>query len=85
MKDLFNFLLGAVVGAFFALMFAPQTGEDLRANLKTTAEKDWQQLQEQWQAELEKISHRLDQLQMEPVPVPVPDEAEEGAPGADPE
>jgi gas vesicle protein len=63
MKDIFNFLLGAVVGAIFALLFAPQSGEELRANIQTTAEKDWQNLQSQWQAEMEKIHARLDQLQ----------------------
>jgi gas vesicle protein len=63
MKDIFNFLLGALVGAIFALLFAPQSGAELRANIQTTAEEDWQKLQVQWQAEMEKIHARLDQLQ----------------------
>jgi gas vesicle protein len=63
MKDIFNFLLGAMVGAIFALLFAPQSGEELRANIQTTAEKDWQSLQVQWQAEMEKIHARLNEIQ----------------------
>jgi len=65
MKDIFYFLLGVVVGSIFALLFAPKSGEELRANIQATAEKDWQKAQAQWQAEQEKIQARLDQLQAE--------------------
>ena len=63
MKDIFSFLLGAAFGAFFALLFAPQSGAELRANIQATAEKDIQKLQSQWQVELEKLNQRFDQLQ----------------------
>jgi gas vesicle protein len=62
MKDIFYFMLGTMVGAVFALLFAPQTGEELRSNIQATAEKDWQKLQEQLQAEMQKINARLDEL-----------------------
>ncbi len=65
MKDIFYFLLGAVVGSIFTLLFAPQSGAELRANIQATAEKDWQLAQEQLQAELEKLHGRFDQLQTE--------------------
>ena len=65
MKDIFYFLLGALVGAIFALLFAPQSGEELRANIQATAEKDWQLAQAQWQTEQEKLHARLDQLQVD--------------------
>ena len=65
MRDIFYFLLGAVVGSIFALLFAPQSGEELRANIQATAEKDWQKAQAQWQAEQEKLHARLDQLHVE--------------------
>ena len=64
-KDIFIFLLGMVVGAIFGLLFAPESGKDLRANLQSTAEKDLAKLQEGWQVEAEKIHTRLDQLQTE--------------------
>jgi len=65
MKDIFYFLLGAAIGAIFALLFAPQSGEELRTRIQASAEQDWQKIQEQWQAGLEKTNERLDQLQAE--------------------
>jgi len=63
MKDMFFFLLGAAVGAIFALLFAPQSGEDLRANIQSTAEKDWHKLQAEWKTGMEKTNASLDQMQ----------------------
>lgn len=63
MKDIFYFILGAAVGAIFALLFAPQSGEELRMKIQDTAEKDWQKVQADWQADQEKIHQRLDQIQ----------------------
>lgn len=63
MKDIFYFILGAAVGAIFALLFAPQSGEELRMKIQDTAEKDWQKMQAEWQADQEKIHQRLDQIQ----------------------
>jgi len=63
MKEFFYFLLGASVGAIIALLFAPQSGEELRANIQSTADKDWQRIQSEWQAGVEKTHERLDQLQ----------------------
>jgi gas vesicle protein len=65
MKDIFYFLLGTVVGSIFTLLLAPQSGEELRAKIQATAEKDWQQAQAQWQVEQEKLHARLDQLQVD--------------------
>ena len=79
MKDIFYFLLGAVVGAMFALLFAPQSGEELRANIQTTAEQDWQKLQAQYQVEMDKIHVRLDQLQSQATGAAQQDEAESDA------
>lgn len=76
MKDIFYFLLGAAVGAIFALLFAPQSGEELRTNLQSTAERDWAKLQAGWQAEAEKIHARLDQLQSEQKQTAAASEAE---------
>jgi len=65
MKDIFYLLLGASLGAIFALLFAPQSGEELRSKIQTTAEKDWQKMQAEWQAGMEKTQQRLDQMQVE--------------------
>jgi gas vesicle protein len=62
MKDIFYFILGAAVGAIFALLFAPQSGEELRTKLQDAAEQDWQKTQAQWKAGQEKTNQRLDQI-----------------------
>ena len=54
MKDIFIFILGAAVGAILALLFAPQSGQELRSKIQDTAEKDWQKVQAEWQAGQEK-------------------------------
>ncbi len=63
MKEMIYFLLGAAVGAIFALLFAPQSGQELRSNIQTTAEKDWRKLQAEWQTGMKKTQERLDQMQ----------------------
>jgi len=62
MKDIFIFIFGVAVGAVFALLFAPQSGEELRTKLQDTAEQDWQKAQVRWQAGQEKTNQRLDQI-----------------------
>jgi len=63
MKEISYFLLGALVGAIFALLYAPQSGQELRANIQTTAEKDWGKLQAEWQTGMEKTRQRLDKME----------------------
>lgn len=63
MKDIFYFILGAAIGAIFALLFAPQSGEALRSKIQDTAEKDWTEVQAQWQTEQANVRERLDQIQ----------------------
>ena len=63
MKDIFIFILGVAVGAIFALLLAPQSGEELRSKIQDTAEKDWQKVQAEWQADQVKLHDRLDSIQ----------------------
>jgi len=63
MKAILYFLYGAVAGAIIALLFAPQSGKETRANIQSTAEENWQKVQSEWQAGMEKTQARLDQLQ----------------------
>ena len=39
MRDIFTFLLGAAVGAIFALLYAPQTGAETRRSSRPQLEK----------------------------------------------
>jgi gas vesicle protein len=65
MKEIVYFLLGAVMGATLALLFAPESGKDLRANIQSTAEKDAAKLQAEWKAAMAKTNEQLDQMQAE--------------------
>jgi gas vesicle protein len=63
MKDVFYLLLGAAIGAIIALLFAPESGQELRANIRATADKDLGKLQAEWQTAMAKTHERLDQIQ----------------------
>jgi gas vesicle protein len=63
MKEIVYFMLGAAVGAALALLFAPKSGAELRADLQATAEKDLSKLQADWQATMAKTNQQLDQMQ----------------------
>ncbi len=57
--------MGAAVGAVVALLFAPKSGAELRADLQATAEKDKARLQDDWQAAMAKTNEQVDKLQAE--------------------
>ena len=63
MKEIFYFLLGASVGAVIALLFAPQSGKELRTDIQSTADRNWQAIQTEWQTGMGKIQTHLDQIQ----------------------
>ena len=65
MKEIVYFVLGAAVGATLALLFAPASGRELRANFQATAEEDAAKLQAEWQAAMAKTNERLGQMQAE--------------------
>jgi gas vesicle protein len=65
MKDVFYLLLGAAIGAIIALLFAPESGQELRADIRSTADKDLGKLQAEWQTAMAKTQERLDRMQAE--------------------
>ncbi len=65
MKEIVYLLLGAAVGATIALLFAPESGKELRANIQAVAEKDLTKLQADWQAATAQTNERLDQMQVD--------------------
>ena len=65
MKEIVYFVMGAAVGATVALLFAPKSGAELRADLQATAEKDKARLQEDWQAAMAKTNEQVDKLKAE--------------------
>ena len=62
MKYVLVFLLGALSGAVAALLFAPSSGEELRANIKTQADTQVAKLQSEYQKGMQDMNARIDQL-----------------------
>jgi len=54
-------IVGAFFGAVFALLFAPEAGEELRQKIQCGAEANWQKASH----ELDRVKHRKDQPQEE--------------------
>ena len=65
MKYAMSFLLGAVTGAVAALLFAPSSGEELRANIKTQADTEYAKLQSEYQKGMQEMHDRMDKMSSE--------------------
>jgi len=63
MKEIVYFMLGLAVGSLVALLFAPESGKELRAHIQSTAEQDLQKAKDEWQKETAIIHDRIDQMQ----------------------
>jgi gas vesicle protein len=63
MKEIIIFLLGAAVGASVALLLAPESGEELRADIQARAQEELPKLQSEWQSAMEKTNQRLNKLE----------------------
>ncbi len=67
MRDAINFLagmiLGAAIGAVTALLFAPQSGAELRANIQEQAMAERQRLQALYEQQMAELQPQLDKLQ----------------------
>ena len=65
MKSIFAFIVGAAVGAIAALLYAPQSGEELRARIREEAELERQRLQAQYERGLSEMHDRVDKVQQD--------------------
>jgi gas vesicle protein len=62
MKYVLSFALGAATGALVALLFAPSSGEELRANIKTQADTQYAKAQQEWQKATQELQTRMDKM-----------------------
>jgi gas vesicle protein len=62
MKFTLSFLLGAIFGAAIALLYAPSTGEQLRADIKTQVDTQYARLQGEWQKGVQEMQSGVDKL-----------------------
>jgi gas vesicle protein len=65
MNSIVSFILGAIVGAAAALLYAPQSGEELRAQIREEAQVERQRLQAQYEKSMKDLQERLDNIQVE--------------------
>jgi gas vesicle protein len=62
MKFMMGFIFGALVGAALALLYAPSTGDELRANIKMQSDTQVAKLQEEWQKGMGELQTRMDKI-----------------------
>jgi gas vesicle protein len=55
-------LVGGVIGAVTALLFAPSSGEELRENIKTQADTQYVKLQGEWEKGKQEMQTRIDKM-----------------------
>lgn len=65
MKNVVYLLIGLAVGAILALLFAPESGKDLRTNISGAGEADWQKMQSEWQTVMQDTSQHVATVQEE--------------------
>jgi gas vesicle protein len=65
MNSFVSFILGAIVGAAVALLYAPQSGEELRANLREEVQVERQRLQAQYEKSMKDLQERIDKIQVD--------------------
>ena len=61
----FSFIAGAVFGAVIALLYAPTSGEELRAQIRDEADARLQQVSEEWAKALENVQQSIDEMSTE--------------------
>ena len=57
-----SFLFGVAFGVAVGLLYAPSSGEDLRANIKTQADTQYARFQDEYQKGLQQVQSRMDKL-----------------------
>jgi gas vesicle protein len=62
MKILISFLVGTAFGAVVALLYAPSSGQELRANIKTQADAQMTRMQDEVQKGMQEMQARMDKM-----------------------
>jgi gas vesicle protein len=65
MKYAVSLLLGALLGATIALLFAPSSGEELRSNIKTQTDIQVARAREEWQKGVQGLQEQVNKLNRE--------------------
>lgn len=65
MKYVVSFVSGVFVGAAFALLFAPASGEELRAQIREGAEVELRKAETEWKKAVAELSAKVDETRQE--------------------
>lgn len=65
MKYAVGFLLGGLLGALVALLFAPSTGEELRSNIKNEANTQVTRAKDEWHKGVQGLQERMGKVNSE--------------------
>jgi gas vesicle protein len=63
MKEIIVFFTGVAFGVIIALLLAPESGADLRANIKSKVDNELPKLKSDFQASMKKTDQRLDKVE----------------------
>ena len=60
MGHLFSFLAGILVGVAVGLLYAPMSGEELRAEIKAEAETELKKVEAEWHKKLNEVNEAVE-------------------------
>ena len=64
-REMGYFVVGVLVGAALALLFAPQSGREYRAGILSAAAREQDRLRTEWQARMARPGEGLDEAGQE--------------------
>jgi gas vesicle protein len=62
MKYAITFVLGALLGAVIALLYAPSSGQELRTNIKAQTDVQVARMQDEVQKGMQEMQARMDKM-----------------------
>ncbi len=65
MKYFSGFFMGILVGVGIGLLFAPSSGEELRAQIQQEAEIELKKLEAEWQRRLQQVQKSIEETRNE--------------------
>ena len=65
MGNLFSFLAGILVGVAVGLLYAPMSGEELRAEIRAEAETELRKAEAEWNKRLKEVNETIENTRQE--------------------
>ena len=77
MKYFSGFFMGILVGVGIGLLFAPSSGEELRAQIQQEAEIELKKLEAEWRRRLQQVQKSIDETRNELKSIAQKDDADD--------